>query len=125
MLSLSAPAKLNLFLHITGRHPDGYHALQTVFQLLDYSDSLHFTARNDETLQFSCSDPALQETDNLVLRAARLLQPLASGPGGCDIHLEKRLPAAAGLGGGSSDAATTLRAFNQLWNCGLDQAALM
>ena len=125
MPSLSAPAKLNLFLHITGRRPDGYHELQTVFQLLDYGDTLHFTPRQDGELHFSCTDPRLQGTDNLVVRAARLLQGLATSPPGCDIRLEKRLPAAAGLGGGSSDAATTLLALNQLWRCGLDQQALM
>ena len=125
LLTLPAPAKLNLFLHITGRRPDGYHALQTVFQLLDYGDVLHFRAADQPGATLSCSNPALESPDNLVLRAAALLQPLARNPRGLHIQLDKRLPAGGGLGGGSSDAATTLAALNRLWDCGLDQAALM
>lgn len=125
MYRFSAPAKLNLFLHITGRRADGYHELQTVFQLLDYGDTLAFTPRSDGQLHFSCSDATLAGEDNLVLRAARLLQPHARPGAGCDIHLDKRLPAEAGLGGGSSDAATTLRVLARLWHCALDDAALL
>lgn len=116
-----APAKLNLFLHITGRRPDGYHTLQTVFQLLDYGDTLHFrSSTEDWDLHFSCSDPALESHDNLVLKAARLLQAKLPVPRGARIHLDKVLPAGGGLGGGSSDAATTLLALNRLWGAGLE-----
>src|SRR5690606_13483430 len=104
-----APAKLNLFLHVTGRRPDGYHTLQTLFQLLDYGDTLHFRpSTSDWDLHFSCSDPQLETQDNLVLKAARLLQETLPVPRGASIHLDKVLPAGGGLGGGSSDAATTL-----------------
>lgn len=123
-LILPAPAKLNLFLHITGRRPDGYHNLQTVFQLLDYGDTLGFTPLPEPRLEFSCSEPDLAGSDNLVLQAARLLQPSATVPAGCRIHLDKRLPAGGGLGGGSSDAATTLLALNQLWRCALPDSTL-
>jgi 4-diphosphocytidyl-2-C-methyl-D-erythritol kinase len=118
-LVLPAPAKLNLFLHVTGRRADGYHNLQTVFQLLDYGDELRFSATHDGTLHFTCSDPALEHRDNLVLKAARLLQSRMPTRPGCAIHLDKKLPAGGGLGGGSSDAATTLLALDQLWGCGL------
>lgn len=124
MLRLPAPAKLNLLLHIIGRRADGYHELQTVFQLLDHGDSLDFRHRDDGQLQFNCSVPALAGDDNLVLRAARLLQPQAHTSAGCDITLHKRLPTGGGLGGGSSDAATTLLALNQLWHCALDDHTL-
>ncbi len=124
-LTLPAPAKLNLFLHITGRRPDGYHELQTVFQLLDYGDELTFTQQPGAAVEFSCSDPILAGNDNLVLRAAALLLPHARRATGIRIHLHKNLPAGGGLGGGSSDAATTLVALNALWDCGLDQARLM
>ncbi|MEM7258760.1 MAG: 4-(cytidine 5'-diphospho)-2-C-methyl-D-erythritol kinase [Pseudomonadota bacterium] len=121
-----APAKLNLFLHITGRRDDGYHLLQTVFQLLDYGDELAFTRRADQriTLTLSPANDALSGSDNLVLRAAALLQQhsgvSADAVCGVDITLYKRLPAGAGLGGGSSDAATTLVALNHLWQLGLN-----
>jgi 4-diphosphocytidyl-2-C-methyl-D-erythritol kinase len=124
-LALLAPAKLNLFLHITGRRHDGYHNLQTVFQLLDYGDQLTFTAQAGTAIDFSCSEASLAGSDNLVLRAAHLLLPHARRTTGMRIHLHKVLPAGGGLGGGSSDAATTLVALNALWECGLDQAALM
>lgn len=123
-LTLPAPAKLNLFLHITGRRADGYHTLQTVFQLLDHGDTLSFTPLPEPRLEFTCSDPTLAGSDNLVLRAARLLQPHAKQPAGCRIHLHKRLPAGGGLGGGSSDAATTLLALNKLWQCDLPETTL-
>lgn len=123
-LTLPAPAKLNLFLHITGRRPDGYHSLQTVFQLLDYGDTLSFTLTEDRELAFSCSRPDLDSPDNLVMRAARLLWQETGVIKGTRIHLDKRLPTGGGVGGGSSDAATTLVALNSLWQCGLDTAAL-
>ncbi|MEY4642794.1 MAG: 4-diphosphocytidyl-2-C-methyl-D-erythritol kinase [Pseudomonadota bacterium] len=114
-----APAKLNLFLHVTGRRPDGYHTLQTVFQLLDYGDTLHFRPSLTWELHFTCNKPELETTDNLVLEAARLLQQKMPVPRGCRIHLDKHLPAGGGVGGGSSDAATTLIALNRLWEAGL------
>jgi 4-diphosphocytidyl-2-C-methyl-D-erythritol kinase len=124
-LAWPAPAKLNLFLHVTGRRPDGYHDLQTVFQLLDYGDTLQFTpSLTDRDLHFTCSDPALQTPDNLVLKAARLLQQESPEPRGARIHLNKVLPAGGGLGGGSSDAATTLLVLNRLWELGLDLGQL-
>ncbi len=118
-LTLPAPAKLNLFLHITGRRPDGYHTLQTVFQLLDYGDILQFTPAAPGELRFTCSDQTLETDNNLVLQAARLLQERSFLLQGCHIHLDKKLPVGGGLGGGSSDAATTLLALNHLWDCGL------
>jgi 4-diphosphocytidyl-2-C-methyl-D-erythritol kinase len=123
-LTLPAPAKLNLFLHITGQRPDGYHELQTVFQLLDYGDMLTFTPLQQPDLQLDCNIPALAGSDNLVLRAARLLQTHAGVTAGCKIDLCKRIPTGGGLGGGSSDAATTLLALNRLWHCELSTPAL-
>jgi 4-diphosphocytidyl-2-C-methyl-D-erythritol kinase len=110
-----APAKLNLFLHVTGRRPDGYHTLQTVFQFLDHGDSLVFEPRRDAQVRRVSGPGALAEDSDLVVRAARLLQQAADVQRGVDIHLDKRLPLGAGLGGGSSDAATTLVALNRLW----------
>src|SRR6185312_7089229 len=105
-----APAKLNLFLHILGRRPDGYHNLQTVFQLIDYCDELQFEIQTDPNIEIN-----LQITDNLVIRAARLLQQTYQCSLGAKIQLYKRIPIGGGLGGGSSNAATTLLALNQLW----------
>lgn len=116
-LSLPAPAKLNLFLHITGRRADGYHELQTLFQLLDHGDSLDFTLTRSGRIEFSCDNSPLDSDDNLVVRAARMLQAHSGTGLGTRIHLHKRLPAGGGLGGGSSDAASTLLALNQLWEC--------
>src|SRR5690554_4931840 len=117
-LSVSAPAKLNLFLHITGRRPDGYHELQTLFQLLDYGDELHFAARADEQVTLSPALPGVAHDDNLITRAAHMLWPYRTVPCGVHISLTKRLPLGGGLGGGSSDAASTLVALNHLWRCG-------
>ncbi len=135
-LTLPAPAKLNLFLHITGRRADGYHELQTLFQLLDFGDQLHLQRRSDNRLTLSPPLAGVTEQDNLIIRAARLLQQEAqqqerqTAPNsqtvlGCDIQLEKRLPMGGGIGGGSSDAATTLLGLNSLWQLGLsiDQLA--
>jgi len=110
-----APAKLNLFLHVLGRRADGYHRLQTIFQFLDYGDSLGFEPRADTRLRRVAGLQTIDDDDDLVIRAARLLQREAGYQGGVDIHLHKRLPVGAGLGGGSSDAATTLVALNRLW----------
>ncbi|CAH2773023.1 MAG: 4-diphosphocytidyl-2-C-methyl-D-erythritol kinase (EC [Candidatus Burkholderia crenata] len=119
-----APAKLNLFLHITGRRADGYHALQTVFQLLDWGDLLHFTRRDDGVIARKTDVPGVPEADDLVVRAARLLQSTTGCPLGVDVEIDKILPMGAGLGGGSSDAATTLLALNRLWGVGLSRQAL-
>ncbi len=119
-----APAKLNLFLHITGRRPDGYHSLQTVFQLLDWGDYLHFTRRDDGVIARKTDVPSVPEADDLVVRAARLLQTHTGTTFGVDIEIDKRLPMGAGLGGGSSDAATTLLALNRLWSVDLSREIL-
>ncbi len=116
-LSLLSPAKLNLFLHITGRRADGYHTLQTVFQLLDYGDSVEITPA--PTLSLDCPGLALPSEDNLAMRAARRLQAIAGSEPGANIHIRKRIPAGGGLGGGSSNAATVLLALNRLWDLGL------
>jgi 4-diphosphocytidyl-2-C-methyl-D-erythritol kinase len=120
-----APAKLNLFLHIVGRRADGYHLLQSVFMLIDWCDTLHFRLRQDGVIRRIDAVPgsALPEID-LVVRAARALQVATGCALGADITLEKRLPAEAGLGGGSSDAASTLLALNRLWQLGLPRARL-
>ncbi|MGB9429834.1 MAG: 4-(cytidine 5'-diphospho)-2-C-methyl-D-erythritol kinase [Gammaproteobacteria bacterium] len=119
-----APAKLNLFLHITGRRGDGYHLLQTLFQFLDYSDTLDFTLRDDDRITRPAGPTEIPEQDDLVVRAAHLLRQRADSHLGVEIHLHKRLPRQAGLGGGSSDAATTLVALNRLWNVGLTVSEL-
>jgi 4-diphosphocytidyl-2-C-methyl-D-erythritol kinase len=117
-LILPAPAKLNLFLHITGRRADGYHELQTLFQLLDWGDTLQIDEAAPGTVTLDCNGDALgiPERDNIVLRAARLLQ---TADRGAHIRLHKRIPAGGGLGGGSSDAASTLLGLNRLWRLGL------
>jgi len=119
-----APAKLNLFLHITGRRADGYHELQTVFQFLDVGDTLRFEPRADNAVRRVTPVPGVTEADDLVVRAARLLQQHGGHPQGVDIHIDKRLPMGGGLGGGSSDAATTLVALNRLWRLGLSDDEL-
>ena len=121
-----APAKLNLFLHVTGRRPDGYHLLQTVFQLLDHGDTLHFDAREDGAIRRTTDVPGVPSDGDLTVRAARLLAAhFPERKLGADIAIEKRLPMGGGLGGGSSDAATTLMALNRLWQTGLTRGELM
>lgn len=120
---LAAPAKLNLFLHITGRRPDGYHLLQSVFMLIDWCDTLHVELRGDGQLSREDLTTPLP-ADDLVLRAARALQALAPGGLGAHIGVAKSIPAQAGMGGGSSDAATCLLALNRLWALNLPLAAL-
>jgi 4-diphosphocytidyl-2-C-methyl-D-erythritol kinase len=110
-----APAKLNLFLRITGRRADGYHTLQTVFQFLDYGDELEFVITEDSRIMRVTPLAGVPEDKDLTVRAARLLQEAAKIRRGADIHLRKRIPTGGGLGGGSSDAATTLLALNELW----------
>jgi 4-diphosphocytidyl-2-C-methyl-D-erythritol kinase len=115
-----APAKLNLFLHITGQRADGYHLLQTVFQFLDFGDRLTFALRQDGQVRRRTDLPGVPAEADLTVRAARLLQAECGVSQGVDIRIEKNLPRGGGLGGGSSDAATTLVALNELWGCGLD-----
>ena len=128
-LQLPAPAKLNLFLHIIGRRDDGYHNLQTVFQFVDHGDTLTLALRTDNQLTLIDTASGIATNKNLVLRAAQLLQRTltASGrpPYGADIRLHKVLPQGAGLGGGSSDAATTLVGLNKLWGAPLNSTELL
>ena len=121
-----APAKLNLFLHVVGRRADGYHLLQTVFRFIDLCDMLRFAPRSDGRIVLATPTPGVPDAENLVVRAARELQKLGAGEAarGVVISLEKRIPQGGGLGGGSSDAATTLLALNHLWGCGLPRERL-
>ena len=119
-LTLPSPAKLNLFLHILGRRDDGYHELQTLFQFLDYGDDITFTPRSDGLITLANPLPGVANADNLINRAAQMLAGAASHPvPGATIHVNKRLPMGGGLGGGSSNAATTLLGLNRLWSLGL------
>ncbi|MDR7333672.1 4-(cytidine 5'-diphospho)-2-C-methyl-D-erythritol kinase [Roseateles asaccharophilus] len=122
---LAAPAKLNLFLHVVGKRADGYHLLQSVFVLIDWADTLHMELRADGQLKRHDVLGGDLPADDLCLRAARLLQAETGCTLGADIHLEKRLPAGAGMGGGSSDAATTLLALNRLWDLNLPLQRLL
>ncbi|MDM7457668.1 MAG: 4-(cytidine 5'-diphospho)-2-C-methyl-D-erythritol kinase [Tepidimonas sp.] len=130
LLDIPAPAKINLFLHVTGRRADGYHELQSVFRLVNWADTLHLEVRRDgrlsrEDLRAANDDsPALPE-DDLCLRAARALQAASGSPLGAHIVLDKRIPQQAGLGGGSSDAASTLMALNRLWGLEWPRDALI
>ncbi len=120
-----APAKLNLFLQITGRRADGYHLLQTVFRLLDWGDTVYLRLRSDGLIRrVGRSVPGVAEDDDLVIRAARLLQSSTGSQAGADIRVDKRIPAGGGFGGGSSDAATVLVALNALWSLGSPVDAL-
>lgn len=123
-LVLPAPAKLNLFLHITGRRADGYHLLQTLFQFLDYSDEISLQVRTDGKITRSLGSPLVPENDDLVVKAARLLQQATDSKLGVDLKVYKKLPMGGGLGGGSSDAATVLLGLNKLWNCNLSLDSL-
>jgi len=119
-----APAKLNLFLHVTGRRADGYHELQTVFQLIDLCDRITLSVREDGHIERPVGPQSVPTEDDLTFRAARALQQAAGVRLGAAIEVHKRIPMGAGLGGGSSDAATTLLALNELWDCGLSVAEL-
>lgn len=119
-----APAKVNLFLHITGRREDGYHLLQSVFRLLDFHDTLYFKVTQDGSIQRVNANADIAETDDLCVRAARLLQSATGCKAGAAIGIEKKIPMGGGLGGGSSDAATTLLALNHLWKTGLTRTEL-
>ena len=114
-----APAKINHFLHVTGRRDDGYHLLQTVFQFLDLADELRITATADGRIRCRRNYGEVDEQDDLVVRAAKLLKELGGSTRGADIRVDKKIPIGGGLGGGSSDAATTLVALNSLWDTGL------
>ncbi|MBI1196005.1 MAG: 4-(cytidine 5'-diphospho)-2-C-methyl-D-erythritol kinase [Gammaproteobacteria bacterium] len=118
-----APAKINRFLHITGRRADGYHLLQTLFQFIDLRDELRFVLRDDGVI-CRVGGPEGLPADDLCVRAATRLQAACGVTRGADIHLTKRIPMGGGLGGGSSDAATVLVALNELWGCGLDESEL-
>jgi 4-diphosphocytidyl-2-C-methyl-D-erythritol kinase len=119
-----APAKLNLFLHVIGRRADGYHLLQTAFRFIDYGDDLTFTPRADGLIRRVTPLPSVDEDQDLTVRAARLLQKETGSPYGADIGMVKRLPMGGGLGGGSSDAATTLIVLNRLWKTGVSRERL-
>jgi len=120
-----APAKLNLFLHVVGRRADGYHLLQTLFRFIDFSDTLHFTVRADGMVRRISGLEGVPEEEDLCVLAARMLQRETRCSFGVDISLGKRIPLGGGLGGGSSDAATTLLALNRLWDLGLSRDRLM
>lgn len=119
-----APAKINLFLHINRQREDGYHELQTVFQILDYCDALSFSVTNDTAIRHTQVPIGIDIENELCLRAARLLQQASNIDLGVEIKLEKRIPQGGGFGGGSSDAATTLQALNRLWGANLSQDEL-
>lgn len=123
-ISLQAPAKLNLFLHVTGRLPNGYHTLQSVFVLIDLCDTIELNLINDGVIRRT-GDVIGQPEKDLCVRAARLLQQKFSVPLGVEINVTKRIPAGAGMGGGSSDAASTLLGLNQLWGLKLSKERLM
>ncbi len=124
MTAWPAPAKINLFLHITGQRDDSYHLLQTAFQFLDYGDVLQFGVHDNPSISLSTAIDGVDDEDNLIIRAARALQASANIQQGVNITIEKRLPIGGGLGGGSSNAATTLLALNQLWQCHLSKTEL-
>ena len=121
--TLPAPAKVNLFLHITGKRSDGYHNLETLFQILDWGDVLEFQSADQLSLQQDAS-VGVSKQNNLIFKAARLLAEESGCKQGIAIHLKKQIPAGAGLGGGSSDAATTLLALNRIWKLGLSISEL-
>jgi 4-diphosphocytidyl-2-C-methyl-D-erythritol kinase len=120
-----APAKLNLFLHVVGRREDGYHLLQTVFRFVDFSDRLHFVMREDGMVKLHAPIPGVPEDKDLCVRAAKLLQQESGISQGVEILLEKNIPMGGGLGGGSSDAATTLLALNRLWGINWNRRRLL
>ena len=123
--SFPAPAKLNLFLHVVGRRPDGYHLLQSVFRLIDRHDTLHLSPNQDGRIRRMQDVAGVPEEQDLCIRAAKLLQAHTGTSQGVDIRLDKRLPMGGGLGGGSSDAATVLLALNRLWSLQLPRQELL
>jgi len=124
-LHVKAPAKINRFLHIVGQRKDGYHLLQTVFQLIDLHDDIYLTASTDGIVRRSSGVESIPPEEDLVVRAAKLLQEHTHTNQGCTIRVEKRIPMGAGLGGGSSDAAATLWGLNELWDLKLSRQELM
>jgi 4-diphosphocytidyl-2-C-methyl-D-erythritol kinase len=124
LYDVPAPAKLNLFLHITGRRPDGYHLLESVFMLIDWHDTLHFELRQGSAVSREDLSGMTLPPDDLIVRAARALQQATGCTQGVHIGVDKSIPAQAGMGGGSSDAATTLMALNRLWNLNLSRREL-
>ncbi len=125
MAAFASPAKINLFLHITGRRADGYHELQSVFRLLDFGDTVHIDVRQDGQIRRIQDIAGVPEEHDLTIRAAKLLQTNTGCGLGADIHVEKRIPMGGGLGGGSSNAATVLLALNRLWNVNLKRTELL
>ena len=125
MFTFPAPAKLNLFLHVVGRRQDGYHLLQTVFRFVDFSDQLSFKLRADGVIKLHNPITGVPEEKDLCVRAAKLLKQKTGVAQGVDIFLQKQIPMGGGLGGGSSDAATTLLALNQLWKVNLSREQLL
>lgn len=119
-----APAKINLFLHVVGRRADGYHLLQTVFRFLDFGDTIRCEPRSDGRIVLATPLPGVPPEADLTVRAATALRAATGATAGVTLHVDKRLPMGGGLGGGSSDAATTLIALNRLWDTGLDSMAL-
>ncbi|WP_041185949.1 4-(cytidine 5'-diphospho)-2-C-methyl-D-erythritol kinase [Candidatus Kinetoplastidibacterium galati] len=125
LYDVKAPAKINIFLHVIGRRLDGYHMLQTVFRLIDLHDNLSFNLRNDGTISFEMTSNNIPNEYNLVIKAAKLLKMHVKSNKGAHIFLEKNIPIGGGLGGGSSNAASTLIALNKLWSAGLNRQELM
>lgn len=123
-ITLPAPAKINLFLHITGQRKNGYHDLQTVFHFLDLHDNLHFQRRDDTDINLLTEFTAVEPQHNLIIKAAQALQKKTDCKLGVDIQIDKKLPMGAGIGGGSSNAATTLIALNRLWDTQLSMQSL-
>src|SRR5688572_31151443 len=119
-----APAKLNLMLHVLGRRPDGHHELQTVFQLIDLADSIDISVRPDGVISRPAGPAGVPESEDLVVRAAKSLKEVTGTPLGANLSVQKRIPMGGGLGGGSSDAATTLVALNQMWKTALTSEQL-
>ena len=119
-----SPAKLNLFLHIIGRRTDGYHLLQTVFQFIELTDKINFTILESGTIKRSSYAPFIDENDDLVIKAAKKIKEISGSRLGVDISVEKNIPIGGGLGGGSSNAATTIVALNELWQAGLSTEEL-
>jgi len=124
-ITLPAPAKINLFLHIVGRRQDGYHELQTLFQLLDYGDELKLTNTREGGIQLTCNDPELANADNLIVKAAHALEIETNRKFNVSIHLDKKLPMGGGIGGGSSDCASALLGLNLLLNLQLTEQKLL
>lgn len=124
-LAVAAPAKLNLFLHVTGRRADGYHTLESLFALIDLADTIELVDREDGTISRDIAVPGVSERDDLTLRAAHALREAVAENRGASIRVTKRIPSGAGLGGGSSDAASVLLGLNRLWSLGLSRVTLM